>query len=112
MKMANVSTARKLGIAARILAEHAGRSRTLSAVLKAGRATGKHLGRVLHQLWLEVTGFVFLALALIGGSALVREVVKYRAGDTPLSRVLTAVCFTLLFGWFGVSSFWRVWKKS
>jgi hypothetical protein len=112
MKMANVSSARKLGIAARVAAKCAGRNRTVSAVLQAGRATAKHVGRVLHQLWLEVTGFVFLALALIGGSALARELVKYRAGDAPFSRVLTAICFTLLFGWFGVSSFWRVWKKS
>ena len=112
MKMANVSSARKLSIAARVVARQAGRNRTVAAVIQAGRATAKHLGRVLHQLWLEVTGFIFLALALIGGSALVREYVKYRAGDTPVSRVVTAVCFTLLFGWFGVSSFWRVWKKS
>jgi hypothetical protein len=112
MKMTNVSSARKLSILARVAAQQAGRSRTVSAVLKAGRTTARHLGRVLHQLWLEVTGFVFLALALIGGSALVRELVKYRAGEAALSRVVTAICFTLLFGWFGVSSFWRVWKKS
>jgi hypothetical protein len=61
--MVNVSTVRKLSIAARIAAQHAGRTRTVGAVLKGARATATHFGRVLHQLWLEVTGFVFLALA-------------------------------------------------
>lgn len=112
MTMANLSSARKLSILARVAAQQAGRHRGISALMNAGRTTALHVGRVLHQLWLEVTGFVFLTLAFIGGTALVREFLKYRSGETTLGRVLTAVCFTLLFGWFGVSSFWRVWKKS
>ena len=67
MKMQGVSTTRKLGIAARVagrvISQQAGRSRTLGALTNAGRATATHCGRVLGQLWLEVTGFVFLALA-------------------------------------------------
>jgi hypothetical protein len=59
--MTSVSTFRKLHIAARVAAQFAGRNRTLSAVLAGARTTATHLGRVLHQLWLEVTGFVFLA---------------------------------------------------
>jgi hypothetical protein len=110
--MANVSTIRKLGILARVATQQAGRSRGAAALIKAGKTTAGHVGRVLHQLWLEVTGFVFLALAFIGGSALIREFLKYRTGDTTVGRVITAVCFTLLFGWFGVTSFWRVWKKN
>jgi len=112
MQMPNLSTARKLSILARVAAQQAGRNRGVSALMHAGKTTAVHFGRVLHQLWLEVTGFVFLTLALIGASALAHEIFKYRAGETTLSRVVTAVCFTTLFGWFGVSSFWRVWKKS
>jgi hypothetical protein len=110
--MVNVSTVRKLSIAARIAAQHAGRTRTVGAILKGARTTAVHFGRVLHQLWLEVTGFVFLALALIGAGAFVREYTRYQAGQTTSGRVLVAIVFTLTFGWFGVSSFWRVWKKS
>jgi len=76
----SISTARKISIAARIAAQHASRSRTFSAVMRAGRATGGVFGRILHQLWLEVTGFVFLVLASIGGLALVREYQKYGGG--------------------------------
>jgi len=112
MQMPNLSTARKLSILARVAAQQAGRNRGVSALMHAGKTTAVHFGRVLRQLWLEVTGFVFLTLALIGASALAHEIFKYRAGETTLSRVVTAVCFTTLFGWFGISSFWRVWKKS
>jgi len=79
---------------------------------KAVRATASHFGQVLGQLWLEVTGFVFLALAGIGLLAFFREYAKYQAGHTTSGRVVLAGCFTALFGWFGVSSFWRVRKRS
>ena len=79
--------------------------------MKAARATASQLGQVLGQLWLEVTGFVFLALAGIGVLAFIREYGKYHAGRVGSGRMVLAVCFTLLFGWFGVSSFWRVKKN-
>ena len=41
--MANVSTVRKLSIAARIAAQHAGRTRTLGAVMKGARTTAVSL---------------------------------------------------------------------
>jgi hypothetical protein len=109
--MARVTTARKLGIATRIAGQQVRRTRTFGAVVNAARATTSHLGRVLGQLWLEVTGFVFLALSAIGFLAFLREYNKYHAGHTSSGRVLLAVCFTLLFGWFGASSFLRVRKK-
>ena len=111
MTMSNVSTARKLSIAARIASQQVRRTRAFAAILKAGRATASHFGRVLGQLWLEVTGFVFLSLAGIGCLAFFRECTKYHAGRISFSRVVLALCFTGLFGWFGVSSFWRVRKK-
>src|SRR5256885_8306508 len=51
---------------ARVAARHAGHTRTVSALISAGRVTATHVGRVLHQLWLEVTGFVFFVIAVIG----------------------------------------------
>jgi hypothetical protein len=109
--MAKLSTARKLGIATRIAGQQVRRTRTLAAVLKGARASSSHLAQVLGQLWLEVTGFVFLALAGIGLLAFFREYNKYHAGRVGSGRVVLAVCFALLFGWFGVSSFFRVRKK-
>ena len=95
--MVNVSTVRKLSIAARIAAQHAGRTRTVGAVLKGARTTAVHFGRVLRQLWLEVTGFVFLALAFIGAGAFFREYAHYQAGQTTLARVASRNYFHIDF---------------
>jgi hypothetical protein len=112
MAMVNVSTARKISIMARIAAQQAGRNRTVGAILQGARAITGSWGRILGQLWLEVTGLVFLFLAAIGAGALVREYNKYQVGQATSGRVLVAIIFTLTFAWFGVSSFWRVRKKS
>jgi hypothetical protein len=109
--MPTVSTGRKLGIIARVAAQQARRNRTLGATWKAGRATAAHWAGVLNQLWLEVTGFVFLFLALVGVVSFFRELGRYRAGEGTQQRLVAAILFTLLFAWFGVSSFWRVRKK-
>jgi len=88
------------------------RSRTGRAFVTAIGATTYSVGRVLHQLWLEVTGFTFLAIAGIGAVAGVREYGKYEAGHASgPGRLLLAVCFTISFAWFGISSFWRVSRK-
>ena len=89
----------------------AGQSRTVAAIFEAGRITLRSFGRVLHQLWLEVTGFVFLAMAGIGGIAISREYAKYQAGKIGPGRVAVALAFCLIFGYFGLSSFWRVSRK-
>ncbi len=89
------------------------RSRTGRAVLAAVRTTARSFGEVLHQLWLEVTGFTFLAIAVIGATAGVREYSKYHAGlAAGPGRLILAVGFTLAFAWFGLSSFWRVKRRA
>src|ERR1700731_957380 len=85
------------------------RSRTGRAVLAGIFATSRSFGKVLHQLWLEVTGFTFLAMAAVGAVAGIREYGKYQAGHaTGPARLILAICFTISFAWFGVSSFWRI----
>ncbi len=109
--MTSVSTVRKLSILGRVVLKQAGRSRVASALLHAGRTTALSIGRVLHLLWLEVTGFVFLCIAGIAGLALRREYIQYHAGVAGIGKVLLAVGVTLMFLWFGLSSFWRAAKK-
>jgi hypothetical protein len=106
-----VSTARKLGVVARIAARQAGNNRTLSAIWRGMKVTASSFTRVLGVLWLEVTGFVFLSLSVIGGLALIREYGRYEAGKTSAGRVVIAVCFTVTFAWFGITSFWRARRK-
>jgi hypothetical protein len=109
--VAGIPLTRKLRILAQVAGRQVNTHRTVGAVLKAGQMTLRSFGRVLHQLWLEVTGFVFLVLAGLGAVALNREYIKYQAGHGELSRVVIAICFCLTFGYFGVSSFWRVRRK-
>ena len=114
--MSNVSTFRKMGVAARVAgrlaANHAGKSRWMAAGLRGLRVTAASFGRVLGILWLEVTGFVFLSLAFIGALALAREYHKFEAGRQGSGRVVLAICFTLTFAWFGGTSFLRARRKS
>ena len=62
-------------------------------------------------MWLEVTGLVFLVMAASGGAAVAHEYGKYQAGKAGFGRIAVAICFTLTFAWFGVTSFWRVRQK-
>lgn len=110
--MANLTRARKAGMLARVAYQQVSRSRRFGAVRNAAQATTGHFKKVLGILWLEVTGFVFLSLAAIGSMALIREYLRLQAGKSTSGRVALAACFTVTFGWFGVSSFWRVRKKS
>ncbi len=109
--MSHLSTARKLGMLARFATKRAERNRAVGAALQAARITGEHFGRVLHLLWLEVTGFVFLAIGAIAGIAIYKEYIHYRAGQIGMSRVILAAVIATMFAWFGVSSFWRVRRK-
>ena len=110
--MSTASTARKLGVAGKVLAQQVGRSRTGSAVLKGIVATARSFGRVLHQLWLEVTGFTFLAIAGIGAISGFREYGKFQARQVAgPGRLILAICFTISFAWFGLTSFWRVRRR-
>ncbi len=98
-------------VVARVATQQAGRSRTLAALMKGASTTARAFGGVAHQLWLEVTGLVFLAMAGAGAIALAREYAKYEAGHATAGHLAVAICFTVTFAWFGVSSFWKVRKK-
>lgn len=96
----------------RVVVQQLSRNRTLSAILQGIMATAKSFGRVLHQLWLEVTGFTFLAIAGIGAMTGFKEYAKLQAGQvTGHGRLILAICFTLSFTWFGLSSFWRIRRR-
>ena len=103
---------RKTGVLLRVTRDYARRNRMLNAAYKATAATARSFGHIAHVLWLEVTGTVFLAMAVFGAGAFVHEYIKFHAGRATAGRLAIAVCFTLTFGWFGLSSFWRVMRKN
>jgi hypothetical protein len=114
--VAEVSTSRKAVVAAqvatRVAARAARRSRLLGAAWSGLRATAVSLGRVVHRIWLEITGIFFLVFALAGGYAAWREYPVYKAGHADLLHLLAPALFSALFTWFALTSFWRANKKS
>jgi hypothetical protein len=95
----------------RIAGRRSGENRWVRALYRAGKVTAGTVGRVLHILWLEVTGLLFLVLAVVGGAAAVRGYHRYSAGDEGLTKPALAAVFALVFAYFGVTSFWRSRKR-
>jgi len=98
--------------ALRVAGRKTGENRWARAFYRGGSAFLGSVSHVLRALWLEVTGFLFLVLAVIGGGATVREYKRYTAGSATVGRVGIAAAFALLFLYFGVESFVRARRKS
>jgi len=114
--VAEISTAKKAAIVARVAAReaqrHAQRSRWLRGLLAGGRAMMASVLKAAHVLWLQITGVFFVFFALAGGVAFWKEYRAWAAGKIGPGRALLALCFGLTFAWFGVSSFWRAKRRS
>jgi hypothetical protein len=79
------------------------------------RGAGTFVGavsKVVHLLFLEVTGFVFLCFAVVGGFAAMREYPRMMAGQISRGKFGVIVVFAVMFAWFGVTSFWRARRKA
>jgi len=85
------------------------KSRTVNALASAAQVTLGSLSKVGRLLWLEVTGLFFVAFAVIGGLAAWHDYSKHK---TLSSRLAAAICFMVIFAWFGLSSFWRARRKA
>jgi hypothetical protein len=67
--------------------------------------------RSMHQLWLEVIGALFLALAVIFGLSAVQEFRRYSAAqDSGLWVFAAATALSLVTLAFGIHSFWKARK--
>ena len=97
-------------VAGRMLGTRARKSRVIAATRQAFSATWRSLASVVHRLWHEVVGFAFICFAILGGAAANREYHKHLASGTDSSRFFAAGIFSVLFAWFGVSSFWRAYR--
>ena len=82
-----------------------GGRRIMQGVGAAANSFMATLRRVGKVLWLEVTGLLFLWMALIGAFACWHEYNAYAAGKAGAGRAVLAGLFTLVFTYFGISSF-------
>jgi hypothetical protein len=91
----------------RVAGRKTGENRWIRAFYRGTSVTLASVRGVLHVLWLEVAGSLFLVLAVVGGGAAVREYHRYAHGTAGFGKVLLAAAFALAFLYFGVSSFTR-----
>jgi hypothetical protein len=96
----------------RVAGKQAGKNRWARAFYRGGSSFLENVGGAVHALWLEVTGFLFLVLAVIGAGATLREYHQYLAGAASRNRVALAAIFSLLFLYFGIESFVRARRKA
>ncbi|OFW25839.1 MAG: hypothetical protein A3H27_05165 [Acidobacteria bacterium RIFCSPLOWO2_02_FULL_59_13] len=64
----------------------------------------RYAARILHRLWLEVTGVMFLSMAAFAVPSILREWRAYQGGG-PLWKPMSAVLFLCMMAGFGVYSF-------
>ena len=100
-----------IGSAIRILKRGPENRKLAHGLIQGASAFFGAISRVLHLLFLEVTGFVFLCFATIGGFALMREYPGLASGRVSQGRFGITVLFTVMFAWFGLTSFWRARRK-
>lgn len=112
--MAELSSNQKWAVAGRVAGQMLGRRAGKSRVFQAGRralsAAWHTLSHTVRRLWHEVMGFAFICFAIFFGFAAAREYRPHLAAGADSSRYIAAGFFALLFGWFGMSSFWRAYR--
>ena len=64
------------------------------------------MARILHRLWLEITGTVFLGMAAFGSLSAWKEWRAYQTGGE-MWKIVAALTFVLVMAAFGVHSFYR-----
>ena len=80
--------------------------RIRSLFIRHAARTLFHSGKILHRLWLEVTGAIFLALAIMAAPSILRQWRAYQEGASVL-QLLAVIFFTVMMVSFGVYSFWK-----
>ena len=95
----------------RVAARGAGRSRMLHALYGAVQNAGRTFVRIGHLLWLQITGLFFLVFALGFIGRMPRAYDNYHSGRESAGHLGLLVVMTVLFAWFGVSSFWRARRR-
>ena len=95
----------------RLAGRRANNSRLLRASATAARAMLSSWRRLLHMLWLQITGVLFCFFALGFATRIPHVYQEYASGKTPNYRFLLLVCVTAMFAWFGASSLWKAARK-
>jgi hypothetical protein len=100
------------GTAFRKLRGESGRNRRIFSGLRSGAtAFFSSVRAVLHVLFLEVSGLIFLIFSVAIVGEFIREYRKYAVHQVGLHRVILAGAVGTMFMYFGLSSFWRARRR-
>ena len=81
----------------------------MSLLIQTAWQVLRNMGRILHRLWLEITGAVFLAMAAFGSFSVWKEWRAYQSAQPggELWKLVAALTFVIVRGGFGLHSFLR-----
>ena len=100
------------GTAFRKLRGKPGRNSKIFGGLKSGAsAFFSSIMAVLHVLFLEVSGIIFLFFSVAIVGEFFREYKKYEMHQVGVHRVILAGAVSTMFLYFGLSSFWRARRR-
>ncbi len=80
--------------------------RIRSLFIRHAARTLFHSGKIMRRLWLEVTGAIFLAMAIFAAPSILRQWRAYQEGASVL-QPLAVIFFLAMMVGFGVYSFWK-----
>lgn len=86
--------------------------RLAEAGVQAAGGVARRIWTVLRILGLEVTGFLFLALAGWGALWLLRTWRAFQGDGETLFKMTLVAAFVAMMAGFGISSFWRARRLS
>jgi hypothetical protein len=95
----------------RFAAREAGKSRLFRAAYMGVRTALHSLGRVIHQAFLQLTGLVFCLFAVEFALRIPGTYCDQLAGRHGPYQLYLLAFFTVIFAWFGITSFWRTRKR-
>jgi hypothetical protein len=77
----------------------------------AARATAISVGRVFRRLFLQIAGLLFCLFAAEFALRLPRAYRDQLTGRLGWQHLSMLAIFTVVFAWFGATSFWRTRKR-
>ena len=108
--MVSIQQIRRAVLIGRTLANRGKQNNYVRAGITAAKTVGASAKHASHLLFLQVTGSFFVFFTVIGTMAALHEYQRWHAAEIGPGRFYAAITFSIIFAYFGVSSFWQARK--